>query len=71
MNIVVSLQEKLSFAKGTIARLEKQCEEAVNSNKDLAATMQQERDRSASRLEKAEERVSDMIKQNTQCQVDI
>lgn len=39
--LVVVAQEKMSFAKGTISRLEKQCEEAVNSNKELMATMQQ------------------------------
>jgi hypothetical protein len=41
MCTVVITMEKMSFAKGTIGRLEKQCEEAVNSNKELMATMQQ------------------------------
>jgi hypothetical protein len=41
MYTVVITMEKMSFAKGTIGRLEKQCEEAVNSNKELMATMQQ------------------------------
>jgi hypothetical protein len=105
-------EDKVLFATGTIARLEKQIEDGVCSNKELMVTMQhvrrdgwaseeregcpeyslslspslsippfsyipyihyicQERDRAATRLQKTEERVSDMIKQNTQAQASL
>lgn len=62
-------EEKYAIAQGTISRLEKQWEDNIQSNKDLMASIQLERNRATMRFEQSEGKVNDLIKQNTLSQV--
>eukprot|EP00602_Paraphysomonas_sp_CaronLab_P013563 CAMPEP_0185044812 /NCGR_PEP_ID=MMETSP1103-20130426/43641_1 /TAXON_ID=36769 /ORGANISM="Paraphysomonas bandaiensis, Strain Caron Lab Isolate" /LENGTH=950 /DNA_ID=CAMNT_0027585087 /DNA_START=204 /DNA_END=3056 /DNA_ORIENTATION=+ len=68
---LVIAQEKIVFSKATISRLEKQCADYIQANKDVMQTMQQEREKAATRIDKAEGRVSEMIRQNTSIQTEL
>jgi hypothetical protein len=64
-------EETLAVTRGKITRLESQCEEAEKEARRAQEAAQTERDKLTQRLDKSENRVSDMIRQNTSVQADL
>jgi len=64
-------EESLAIARSKITRLEGQCEEASSEARRAQEASVAEREKLTQRLDKSENRVSDMIRQNTSVQADL
>ena len=64
-------EETLSITRGKMIRLESQCEEAHRETRNIQVASQAERDKLTARLDKSENRLTDMIRQNTSVQADL
>ena len=68
---LVLAEESLSVARSKLVRLQSQCDEAVEETQRVQVAGQEERDKLSGRLDKSENRVTEMIRQVTTLQADL